>query len=863
MIIFVLLLLSSTVSSESCWVSWTKLPNPRTGANVVRIGTHAYVVGGTSDASYDKCRSRYFAAFEQTVICTPNYELDVFKLNLLAPNPGLAPPLATGIHGRSFAVGIEQTIYLCYACAWSLGGNRSTSLVAIDVPANTLSLRMPMPSPRVGACLVNFGGDTLFVFGGLLDAWPDDHVLIHNISENRWTSLHAGPTTPRNLCDCSSSVGKQQIFLFNCLNCTSQQPISDVFVYNVQQNTWTGRQSIEGFPQIGASSGATLGRFATSIWPNAARSPHVLMYDMVLDTVLNEPVDKMQPRLQHSAYITFGVNVFAFGGNAFNESSGTFGAVSNEVYQVPLLFDLTPNYNTSAPFSQDQDIYFFTNDKCPSPTQELRLSLTPDCRQFIGNSTRCDRRSSTGLVVFPAPKIDIEEGGSRQLWICTTEGTCDVSTSARRPCSRPPPYQDPVPVIQRHCRWNGCCWQNNSCFAAEPLTTQFAKDTAYWYAVNVMNPITVVGPGIAIANSAWYTTKGFKIAVGLAGAIILYIIIICVWRQNAARANSGSSIDSLFASNSSFGAFGKKYQVVKKIGQGGFGTVFHATRRSDGMDVAIKYIPCSDAKARDAAIREFDLSQKVRHPNKMECIDLVVQWSEEDSSDSESVSSMKTTSSSKVKSHSLNSSESSPLIGPANKFVCLVMPYYALGDLRCYTLGFTESGGQLPASKVLSFAAQLCGLVEYLHGLEPPMVHRDLKPENILIADDASRIVVSDFGMANYNTQTYMTTRAGTLHYAAPETWKKQSTPAIDVWSMGCIIYAITTGQISKDDTRVMFNDVDDEDFAESIQHDLSRLGSTAATIVLKMLAKDPKQRITAHAAKAAFDELLAHHPQE
>ena len=82
------------------------------------------------------------------------------------------------------------------------------------------------------------------------------------------------------------------------------------------------------------------------------------------------------------------------------------------------------------------------------------------------------------------------------------------------------------------------------------------------------------------------------------------------------------------------------------------------------------------------------------------------------------------------------------------------------------------------------------------------IIHRDLKPENILFADMSRyRIKIVDFGVAGLSAiaGTGEKSTAGTLLYLAPEILSGKSTgstPAIDIWSMGCIIYFLLTGKL-------------------------------------------------------------------
>ena len=79
------------------------------------------------------------------------------------------------------------------------------------------------------------------------------------------------------------------------------------------------------------------------------------------------------------------------------------------------------------------------------------------------------------------------------------------------------------------------------------------------------------------------------------------------------------------------------------------------------------------------------------------------------------------------------------------------------------------------------------------------IIHRDLKLENILFADNSRfRIKIVDFGIAGVNRLGAVSEKstAGSLRYLAPEVLtgkNKEATPELDIWSMGCIIYAMLT----------------------------------------------------------------------
>ena len=96
-------------------------------------------------------------------------------------------------------------------------------------------------------------------------------------------------------------------------------------------------------------------------------------------------------------------------------------------------------------------------------------------------------------------------------------------------------------------------------------------------------------------------------------------------------------------------------------------------------------------------------------------------------------------------------------------------------------------------SLVRRFAIQLLITLRFLK--ENNIVHCDMKPENILLRkSNKSGIKVIDFGSSTYENEqfyTYIQSR----FYRAPEIMLGiRYTPAIDMWSLGCILYELFVG---------------------------------------------------------------------
>eukprot|EP00701_Giardia_intestinalis_P000319 XP_001704143.1 Kinase, NEK [Giardia lamblia ATCC 50803] len=98
---------------------------------------------------------------------------------------------------------------------------------------------------------------------------------------------------------------------------------------------------------------------------------------------------------------------------------------------------------------------------------------------------------------------------------------------------------------------------------------------------------------------------------------------------------------------------------------------------------------------------------------------------------------------------------------------------------------------------ILSAMKQVAAALAYLHGVNGAnnrgLVHCDLRPANIFISADGERFIIAGLGLckdALWSESTLM----GVAVYMAPEVLlRNESSPASDVWSLGVILYELTT----------------------------------------------------------------------
>ncbi|MFC1850667.1 tetratricopeptide repeat protein [candidate division CSSED10-310 bacterium] len=168
-------------------------------------------------------------------------------------------------------------------------------------------------------------------------------------------------------------------------------------------------------------------------------------------------------------------------------------------------------------------------------------------------------------------------------------------------------------------------------------------------------------------------------------------------------------------------------------------------------------------------------------------------------------------------------------------------------------------------AQILSIVRRICAPLAFLHG--EGIVHRDLKPENIIIQENDLPVLV-DFGLMAWfggerSRETLVIEKggAGTINYMAPEQIKGAFVDArADLYALGCILYELLTGKspfMSKNFSRVMKGHLYAAPPPPS--HLRPEIPLELDELVLRLLAKNPRQRLGHADVVATFLAQLAH----
>jgi WD40 repeat protein len=185
-------------------------------------------------------------------------------------------------------------------------------------------------------------------------------------------------------------------------------------------------------------------------------------------------------------------------------------------------------------------------------------------------------------------------------------------------------------------------------------------------------------------------------------------------------------------------------------------------------------------------------------------------------------------------------------------------PFFSMKLIDGGSLADALREKRVDTRRAVELLARVARAVHFAH--QRGILHRDLKPANVLL-DCATNPYVTDFGLARRvegdSGITHTGAILGTPSYMAPEQARaqKQLTTAVDVWSLGVILYEILTGAppfrgATSMETLLLLAERE----ADDPRHRNPAADRDLATIALKCLDKDPAKR---YGSAEAFAEEL------
>lgn len=191
-----------------------------------------------------------------------------------------------------------------------------------------------------------------------------------------------------------------------------------------------------------------------------------------------------------------------------------------------------------------------------------------------------------------------------------------------------------------------------------------------------------------------------------------------------------------------------KYQIIRSLGSGGFGSVYLAKDTWLNIEVAIK-VPHKQSTELLKHLKEPRLQAALNHPNIVRMI-----------------------------------------AAEKKKKVFFMVMEYIKGESLEEVL---EREKILPSHQAIEYILQIAGAAQHAHSNK--IIHRDLRPSNIILSEQGV-LKITDFGTSAWlNSNPYASTRIGSPPYMAPEQFLGKASYQSDIYSIGCIFYEMILGR--------------------------------------------------------------------
>ena len=250
--------------------------------------------------------------------------------------------------------------------------------------------------------------------------------------------------------------------------------------------------------------------------------------------------------------------------------------------------------------------------------------------------------------------------------------------------------------------------------------------------------------------------------------------------------------------------FGKRYEVLERIGAGGMAIVYKAKDLLLNRVVTIKVLReqfVTDEDFIRRFRREAQSAASLSHPNIVSIYD----------------------------------------VGKDGDTEYIVMEYVEGRNLK----EIIREYAPLSTEQSINLARQITGAIQNAH--ENHIIHRDIKPHNILVTADG-HAKVTDFGIAravSSATVTHTGDIVGSVHYLSPEQAKGiQSNEQSDIYSLGIVLYELLTGKVPYDGETpiaIALKHLQQEPVLPSKLN--PRIAKELEGVIMRAISKSPEQR--------------------
>lgn len=204
----------------------------------------------------------------------------------------------------------------------------------------------------------------------------------------------------------------------------------------------------------------------------------------------------------------------------------------------------------------------------------------------------------------------------------------------------------------------------------------------------------------------------------------------------------------------------ERFEVVRRLGRGGYGDVYEVIERRTNRHLALKAFPSTSPSQITAIKSEFRTIRELRHPNLVG-IDELLQYGDE---------------------------------------WCFTMELVNGEDIKQWFGDQAVAAGSGPRLRLDAIhrlprvVSELVHAISALHELG--QLHLDIKPSNVLVTAD-DHVVLIDFGLVGSRGLDEQGRLLGTLPYVAPERVAGAAIgPPADWYSVGVLLYELLAGEL-------------------------------------------------------------------